>query len=152
VRRDGVDLRGWRVTDNDTKAADDEGSLYFTDDDAFSYVPRGAVIRVIAADGPAPWGPQAHQNSVQRIPPQDDLSAWDRQMVLYVGNGNLDACLDPGFRMGSRDNLALLAPGASGAFADDQGIAFTSWSNSVTPASFGVLVDGVLPADPPRGR
>jgi hypothetical protein len=140
------------VTDNDTKTADDEGSLFFTRDRAFSRVPRGTAIRVIAPDGPAPWGPQAHQGSARRVPPQDDLGTWDRQIVLHVGNGSLDAGRDPGFRIGSSDNLVLLAPGPSDAFGDDQGIAFVSWSSSVTPASFGVLVDGVLPAYSEGGR
>jgi hypothetical protein len=65
-------------------------------------------------------------------------------MVLYVGNGNLDASADPGFNLGSRDNLVLLAPGPTEDFGDDVGIAFVSNSPAVTPASFGVIVDGVV--------
>jgi hypothetical protein len=76
---------------------------------------------------------------------QDDLAAWDRTMVLYVGNGNLDVATDPWFRLGAVDNLVLLAPGATQAFSDDQGVDMIS-DGAVTPASFGVLADGVVEA------
>jgi hypothetical protein len=135
TRPGGVDLRGWRVTDNDTKAATDEGSLIFGDVPAFASVPRGTIIRVVVGkvrDG---------------LLPRDDLDAWDRQMVVYVGNGNLDASADPGFNLGPRDNLVLLAPGLTDGFNDDLGIAFVSNSPAVTPASFGVVVDGVVSPD-----
>jgi hypothetical protein len=138
VRRPGgVDLRGWRVTDNDTKTATDEGSLVFTDNPAFAHVPPGTVIRIVVS--------RAGEERAE-----DDLGTWDREMVLYAGNGNLDADLDPGFNLGPNDNLMLLAPGASGAFGDDVGIAFEAESGAVTPASFGVLVDGVWPDDRSR--
>jgi len=138
VRRPGgVDLRGWRVTDNDTKTATDEGSLVFTDDPAFAHVPRGTVIRIIV--------PRAGEERAE-----DDLGTWDREMVLYAGNGNLDADWDPGFNLGPNDNLVLLAPGPSRAFGDDVGIAFEAEGGVVTPASFGVLVDGVWPDDKSR--
>jgi hypothetical protein len=39
----------------------------------------------------------------------------------------------------------LLAPGPTSAFDDDRGIAFVAAGAAVTPASFGVLADGVLP-------
>ena len=66
-------------------------------------------------------------------------------MTLYVGNPNLDTGVDPGFNLGPNDSLVLLAPGPTEAFDDDQGIAFVANSTAVTPASFGVLVDGVIP-------
>jgi hypothetical protein len=131
TRPDGVDLRGWRITDNDTKTATDEGSLILTDDPAFAHVPAGTTILIVLTPS--------------RTQP-DDLDAWDRQMILYVGNGNLDADADPGFNLATNDALALLAPGPTRAFHDDQGIAFVARSAAVTPASFGVLSDGVLPA------
>jgi hypothetical protein len=134
VRRgEGADLRGWRVTDNDAKTATDEGSLIFAASPAFARVPRGTTIRIIAtrsAANDALYG-------------RDDLDAWDGAMVLYVGNGNLDASTDPWFDLGSRDNLALLAPGPTQAFADDQGVDLIG-NAAVTPASFGVLADGVV--------
>jgi hypothetical protein len=132
TRPGGIDLRGWRVTDNDTKTATDEGSLVFGDSPAFASVPRGTTVRVIV-----------RQVSDELLPP-DDLDAWDRQMVVYVGNGNLDASVDPGFNLGYRDNLVLLAPGFTDGFDDDWGIAFVSNNPVVTPSSFGVLTDGVI--------
>jgi hypothetical protein len=71
-------------------------------------------------------------------------------MAVYVGNDNLDTQTDPWFNLAPDDNLALLAPGASAAFSDDLGIAFLSVGpaqspgDAVTPASFGVLEDGVV--------
>jgi hypothetical protein len=133
TRLGGVDLRGWRVTDNDTKTATDEGSLIFADTPAFACVPRDTTIRIVVGltgDGQ---------------PPQDDLNAWDRRMTLYAGNPGLNTSVDPGFNLGPNDNLALLAPGPTEAFDDDYGIAFVANSTAVTPASFGVLVDGVIP-------
>jgi hypothetical protein len=142
-RAGGVDLRGWRVTDNDTKVATDEGSLIFAGQAALARVPQGTRVRVIAT--------RTSANDVRFA--RDDLDAWDRRMVLYVANGNLDGETDPWFELGAGDNLALLAPGATGAFEDDQGIAFVGIGGrpgggsdaAVTPASFGVLSDGVVP-------
>lgn len=140
-RPGGVDLRGWRVTDNDTKTATDEGSLIFTDNPAFTHVPQGTTIVVTVTQRSSLPG-QAGDIHL----PQDDLNAWDRRMVLYSGNGNLDTGADPGFNLGAHDNLVLLAPGPTELFDDDIGIAFVAWGSSVTPASFGVLVDGVRSA------
>jgi hypothetical protein len=137
TRPGGVDLRGWRITDNDTKTATDEGSLIFTDHPAFARVPRDTAILVnLSSSLLGRTGKRA----------QDDLSAWDRRMVLYTNNPNLNADVDPGFNLGPNDNLVLLAPGPTEAFGDDQGIAFVAEGTSVTQASFGVLTDGVLPA------
>jgi hypothetical protein len=133
MRPGGVDLRGWRVTDNDTKTAIDEGSLIFADAPAFACVPRGTTITVVV-------GRTAGDDGL----PEDDLDTWDRRMTLYVGNPNLDTAVDPGFNLGPNDNLALLAPGPSEMFGDDVGIAFVASGTAVTPATFGVLADGVL--------
>jgi hypothetical protein len=135
MRSGGVDLRGWRVTDNDTKTTTDEGSLIFTDNPAFAHVSQGTRIRIIIAP-PFPASSLARE--------KDDLNTWDQQMVLYAGSRNLDITVDPGFNLNSNDNVVLLAPGPTNAFSDDQGIAFVTESTTVTPASFGVLADGVL--------
>jgi len=129
----GVDLRRWRITDNDSKTATNEGSLIFAADPALAHVPFGTTIQVIISPPGSP------------SPPQDDLSAWDRRMTMHTGNRLLDTSTDPGFKLGERDNLVLLAPGPTGAFGDDRGIAFIAGSPAVTPVSFGVLVDGVWP-------
>ncbi len=76
MRHGGIDLRGWRVTDNDTKTSTDEGSLVFTDNPALVHVPQGTRILVLL-------------NPALPLSP-DDLDARDRRLVLHIGNGNLD--------------------------------------------------------------
>ncbi len=132
VRSGGVDLRGWRVTDNDTKIATDEGSLILSNDPTLAHVPQGTRIQIIFS--PFPAGEEM----------QDDVNSLDRRMVLHAAGPYLDTSTDPGFNLGANDNLVLLAPGPGVAFGDDQGIAFVSGSDVVTPASFGILSDGVL--------
>jgi hypothetical protein len=132
-RRGGADLRGWRVTDNDTKTATDEGSLILLPNAALAHVPRDTLVRIIAT--------RTAGNDARF--PQDDLDTWDRVMVLYAGNGNLDAVTDPWFSLGPVDNLVLLAPGPTDAFSDDRGVDMVG-NAAVTPASFGVLSDGVV--------
>ncbi len=142
VVRDRLDMRGWRVTDNDIKTATDEGSLIFPRTPAFAAVPRGTLILVIAAE---------NESNAANFP-RDDLDASDGRMMLYVGNSSLDASTDPGLGLGrSNDNLVLLAPGPTDSFADDVGIDFVAEGSTVTPASFGVLTDGVVFEHPFRG-
>jgi hypothetical protein len=142
-RPGGVDLRGWRITDNDTKTGTDEGSLILSDDDIFAHVPNGTVILIAAT--------QTVAND--RRFPRDDLSVWPfGQMVLYRGNDHLDADTDAWFDLAPNDNLVLLAPGPTSSLEDDQGIAFASTGvynvGTVTPASFGILADGVTAGMP----
>jgi len=133
VARGSVDLRGWRVTDNDTLAGRDEGSLILPALPELARVRWGTRVRLVASRG-AMDGTRL---------PADDLNAADGLLVLYAGNGALDIETDPWFDLAPGDNVALLAPGASAAFADDVGIALVS-DGPVTAASFGVLSDGVL--------
>lgn len=142
VTRRTVDLRGWRITDNDTLTGTAEGSLIFPQDDRLAAVPRGTLILIVATDDDAN---RAYFD-------QDDLDPRDRRMVLFVGNGYLDATTDPGFAIGTGDdNLALLAPGPTSSFADDVGVDFVAEGEAVTPFSFGVLADGVVFSAPFRG-
>ncbi|MCP4537075.1 MAG: hypothetical protein GY832_08000 [Chloroflexi bacterium] len=138
VTRPGtVDLRAWRITDNDTKLGTREGSIILPQFESLAAVPRGTVILIIATES----------NSNAAYFGQDDLDFEDGQMVFYVGNGNLDVITDPGFGIGrGNDNLALLAPGSDGLplTADDVGIDFVAEGNAITPFSFGVLRDGVV--------
>jgi len=134
TRPGGIDLRGWRLTDNDTKSAIDEGSLILTDSPAFANVRAGTTLRIIATETPT---------NAQHWP-EDDTDSWDLQMVLFAGNDNLNSTLDPWFNLGLRDNLVILAPGPTAAFDDDQGITFWGHDTPVTPASFGILADGVI--------
>jgi len=144
VRRPAsVDLRGWRLTDNDTKAGNAEGSLIFPQLEALAAVPRGTVILIIVTENPV--------NAANF--PADDLDWSDGRMVFYVGsqpgNGTLDATTDPGFALGTNnDNLVLLAPAPSAAAPSGEpgaeiGIDFVAEGAAVTPYSFGVLADGV---------
>ncbi len=132
VVRGGIDLRGWRLTDNDTVAARDEGSLILPQIPALASVRRGTIVRIVST--------RAAAND--RRFPQDDLNALDGRLVLYVGNGALDARTDPGFHLTSGDNVALLTPGLSPAFTDDVGIDLVS-DGVTTAASLGILEDGV---------
>jgi len=142
VVRGPVDLRGWRLTDNDTKTGTDEGSIIFPDLPAFAAVPEGTLILIIVTE----------TSSNDQYFGRDDLDPRDGRMVLYVGNGNLDVTTDPGFGLGLRnDNLALLAPGPTPAFEDDIGVDFVAEGHRVTPFSFGILADGVKFGPPFRG-
>jgi len=129
-----VDLRGWRLTDNDTKAADGEGSIIFPDLDGLAAVPCGTVVLIVATESSA--------NAAAF--PVDDLDGADGHLSLYVGNGMLDVTADPGFGLGARDdNLVLLAPGLTDLLSDDVGVDFVAEGQRVTPYTFGVLADGV---------
>jgi hypothetical protein len=142
TRSGGVDLRGWRITDNDTKTATNEGALIFSGHKALANVPQNTTILVVATETP----------SNDREFQHDDLTSEDRKMVLYAGNGRLDARTDPWFNLAHGDNLALLAPGTSSAPDDDQGIAFATIGRpqlpTVTAASFGVSADGITTGIP----
>lgn len=129
-----VDLRGWRLTDNDAKTSTEEGSLVLPAVPELSAVPCGTVILVVATVSDA--------NSAAF--PADDLDLADRRLVLYAGNGALDAATDPGFGLSPRDeNLVLLAPGPTSSPGDDVAIDFVAEGLRVTPHTFGALADGV---------
>lgn len=131
--RGGLDLRGWRLTDNNALGTDVEGTLIFPDREALAHVPCGTVILIVATESPV--------NA--RSFPADDLDAADGRLVLYVGNGALDGTTDPGFAIGrGDDNLALLAPDplTGGGLV---GVDFVAEGREVTPYSFGILRDGV---------
>ncbi len=134
TRRPHLDLRGWRLTDNDRKEATDEGSLILPDLPALTDLPQGTLILIIATENVT--------NS--RTFPADDLSPADGRLLFYVGNGHLDRSRDPGFALDRHDEaLVLLAPGPTAAFGDDVGIDFVAEGSRVTPRTFGVAEDGV---------
>lgn len=135
VRPGGVDLRGWRLTDNDTKLATDEGSLVFSRNAALAHIPDGTLILILVpSDGRTPTG-------------EDDLSVWDGQMVLNAGGAQVDTRADPWFDLVQGDDLVLLSPGPGPDPDDDRGVAFLHIGDYnqmiVTPETFGVLADGV---------
>jgi hypothetical protein len=136
VVRDGVDLRGWRVTSNPTlttTGAVGSGSLVFPSIDALARVRAGTIILVV---------PSINDINTASFP-VDDLDGSDFRLILYAGNGNIDMTLDPGFGIGTGDDaLVLLAPGPTDSFADDIGIDFIAEGTRITPASF----FGVTPA------
>lgn len=128
----GMDLRGWRLTDNDKKTGTDEGSIIFPSIDVLASIPEDTIILILATE--------TESNAVYF--PEDDLDARDGQMLFYVGNGLLDVTTDPGFGLGTgNDNLVLLT-------SDDVGIDFVAEGVTVTPYSFGVLADGVTFTSP----
>ncbi len=134
-RRRPIDLRGWRITDNDTKTGTNEGSIIFPYIDALAAVPSHTAILIVATESPI--------NDLSF--PQDDLDTRDGRMIFYVGNGNLDVTTDPGFGIGTNnDNVALLAPGPEASSgATEIGVDFVAEGDVVTPYTFGILVDGV---------
>jgi hypothetical protein len=100
-KEDGLDLSGWRITDNDTIETTDEGSIIFLPNSLLENLAAGTLIRVIATE--------TSQNAARF--PEDGRQ--DGVLVLYAGNGLLDTETDPWFNLGPRDNLLLLAPGPS---------------------------------------
>lgn len=132
-----LDIRGWRITDNDSKTATDEGSLIFGSHPEFEHVPYGTIIRIVVGK---PSNGTANSAS---HPTADDTDPTDRRFTLYVGNGHLDAHTDPWFSLGRHDNLVVLAPGKAPGFQDDVGIDFWGPDTPITPGDFGILVDGV---------
>ncbi len=142
ARAGTVDLRGWRITDSDTKTGTQEGSLIVPHVDALAAVPHGTVILIIAT--------VSDSNAANFE--QDDLDPRDGRLIFYVGNGNLDTTTDPGFAIGTGDDsVVVLAPGATPDLADDVGVDFVAEGSEVTPYSFGVLAEGVVFESPFRG-
>ena len=127
VARDGgVDLRGWRLTDNDNKTATDEGSLIFTDGPLLADLAKGTAIRLITTS--------SVQNKEQF--PED---GWQNGvLLLYVENDHIDTMTDPWFNLSQQDNLVLLAPGASADWSDDIAIDFWTENTTTMPDSFGL--------------
>ncbi len=142
TRRPHLDLRRWRLTDNDRKESTAEGSLILPDLPALADLPRGTIILIIATENIT--------NS--RTFPADDLDGEDGRLLLYAGNGHLDRDTDPGFALDThREALILLAPGDDNRFEDDIGIDFIAEGSEVTPRSFGIAGDGVRFTEPFRG-
>ena len=130
VSRDGVDLRGWRLTDNDTKTAIDEGSFILPDHPGLASLPVGSQIRLILTN----------PNQIA-----DDLDGSDGQITLYVGNGNLDDVTDPGFNIRTSDNLVLLAPIDINQLTDEQSIAMLLFGNDGNLSQYSeFFADGVM--------
>ena len=126
-----VDLRGWRISDNDSLTATDEGSLILGDHDALANVPAGTTLFLVSTISP----------NNDRNFAEDDLSLLDGKLILYAGNDILDIDSDPWFDIGDQDNLVLLAPGATAVLADDLAIDFLAigdGNTAVTPADFGL--------------
>lgn len=139
TREGGVDLRGWRITNNKSKTQRDpgnlsEGSIIFSQIPQFGKIPKGTNILIITESKPL--------NDYYF--PIDDLDPSDSTMILYIRNGNITADFDPFFRLREQnDRIVLLHPGMSDSFADDIGVDFISEGDSVTPATFGVSSNGV---------
>jgi hypothetical protein len=104
-----ADLRGWRVSDNDSLTATDEGSLILGDDPALASVPPGVSILLVPQETPAN----------DRLFAEDDLSPAGSRLILYAANQILDTHSDPWFAIGDKDTLQLLAPGPTAALEDD---------------------------------
>ena len=135
VRRPGgLDLRGWRLTDNDGLLAQDEGSLILRDRPQLARVRAGTEVRVVLQENSA-------------YLPLDDMEAAEGRLMLYVGNDAIDAQSDPWFGVTGRDHLILLAPGPISNPADDQAIALLAFQsddwNLAVPLAFSFHPDHV---------
>jgi hypothetical protein len=130
VRQEGLDLRGWRLTDNDTKSANDEGSIILPHHPALATLPVGCIVRLNLS------------NPNQAI---DDLDPNDGNITLYLGNGFLDGKTDPGFDLTAHDNLVLLAPTPA---AGEKSIALLQIGQENLPDYTDFLVDGALISGP----
>jgi hypothetical protein len=111
--------------------ATDEGSLILGDHDALATVPSGTTLLLVATKSA----------TNDRIFAEDDLSLLDGRLILYAGNDILDSDSDPWFDIGKRDNLVLLAPGATAQFEDDLAIDFLivgEGNTGTAPADFGL--------------
>src|SRR5690606_36417105 len=118
---------GWRITTNDTYDTMGDGTVFFPQHAGLADLPAGTIVLILTNVTDA--------NTAAF--PADDLDASDRRIILYRGNGNLDADTDPGFGVGTGDShLALLAPGATSSIFDDIPIDFIAEGSVVTPASF----------------
>ena len=105
-----LDLRGWRLTDNDTPTATNEGSLIFTNDPALSNVPANMILYVDLTG---------------------DAVEIDGTMVLSKANGRLDTETDPWFHLQQHDVLVLLASSKLAGYSDNQTIAIMSTDVSI---------------------
>ncbi|MCP4427154.1 MAG: hypothetical protein GY803_21925, partial [Chloroflexi bacterium] len=131
ARAGGVDLRGWRLTDNDAKSTNDEGSLILPNHPALTSLPAGSRLRLHLTN--------PNQNA-------DDWNGSDGQITLYLGNGNLNNRADPGFNLSENDNLVLLAPGPTNQMADDQSVAMLRFGKQRSLSDYAeFLADGIHP-------
>ena len=105
-----VDLRGWRVSDNDTLTATDEGSLIFGQDPALAQVLPGTTILLVASQTPA---------NDRLFADQATSTFPGSRIILYAGSDSLDGDSDPWFNIGEKDTLYLLAPGSMAVLEDD---------------------------------
>ncbi len=139
TKNEGVDLRGWRITNNSTKTKKDpldmrEGSIIFNQLPELSRVSKGTHILVIT---------EIHPSNDYYFP-QDDLDTSDSTMIFYVRNNKVNTSFDSFFNLRDKnDRIALLHPGKSDSFVDDIGIDFISEGDSITPSSFGISSNGV---------
>jgi hypothetical protein len=83
VNPDGVDLRGWRITNNQTIEKNDpedmeEGSLIFPRLDALAHLPPASLVLII---------PEINMHNTSQFP-HDELDPATGRIVLYAGNGN----------------------------------------------------------------
>lgn len=147
ARRGGVDLRGWRVTNNPTLATSHtlvagQGSLLLPDLDCLAAVPEGTRVLLL---------PELEDDTTRGFF-RDELDPSTGRIVLYGPNLSLDTSTDPGFQFRRDDEaLVLLHPGPTASFGDDIGVDFVSERFRATPQSFGVAGHGVIFARPFEG-
>ncbi|GAB4334276.1 MAG: hypothetical protein Kow0037_12860 [Calditrichia bacterium] len=127
----GVDLRGWRLTDIDTKngtGGADEGDIFFSNNANFASLPIGTYILIIAEE---------NASNTANFPADDD-DPTDKKMILYVGNSNLTLSNGTFNLSHNNDNIVLLDNFGNGVdFVSEGDAGFPV----VTPATFGVSLN-----------
>ncbi|MCI0395200.1 MAG: CotH kinase family protein [Chloroflexi bacterium] len=99
IRPGGLDLRGWRLTDNDAPTVTDEGSLILTGHPVWADIPAGTTIIIdLGCSRPA-------------APCSPDLDPAGGRLIVPAAEPYVDTTADPWFRLGEQDNLFLLAAG-----------------------------------------
>ncbi len=118
TRRGGLDLRGWLLTDNDTKSSNDEGIFTFPNDPALNELPAGTRLTLLTRN---------------TSPPLNALSTTDHHLQAT----NL--------HLASNDNLALLTPDGRGIDFVSWGLSVTPYTFGILQDGITAVTSNHIP-------